>query len=209
MFEIFKVGLEKVLNEILPNECVSCGRRISPFEMLCQVCKDELRGPHPLVEKHRGYELNYFSRYEGVLKKIILAYKNGRWRLYRTLGDLYLRIFEYFPPDSDSLLYIPSTFEALEVRGFDHMKLLARYVSRRSGLPLSNSLISVSQSRQMGRGSRSRMENVGRFDAVGYPGGRVALLDDVYTTGTTVRDAIFALKKRGVSEVKVYVLAKV
>ncbi len=119
-----------------------------------------------------------------------------------------MRMFEYFPPMSDSLVFIPSTFEALEIRGFDHMELLARYISKSTGIPMSKSLVDVSGARQKGKKAAERLENVNRFEVIKFPGSEVILIDDVYTTGATVKDAVRALRESGVSRVKVYVLAR-
>ncbi len=192
-----------------PNECAICEKRITPFELLCESCEKEVfrMGPSLEIEKKRGYIVHHYGPYDGKLRDLILSYKSGRWRLSTILVKLYLKLFEYYPPPS-ILMYVPSTLGSIEKRGFDHMEILARKLAKISGMVLSRSLKVVSEERQMGKSGIERKRDLSRYVAE-FPGGReVALIDDVITTGSTIREASKALLDSGVEMVKVYVLAK-
>ena len=164
-------------------------------------------GPSLEIEEKRGYTIYHYGPYDGKLRDLILSYKSGRWRLSEILAKLYLEIFEYYPPPP-ILVYVPSTLGSIEKRGFDHMELLAKRVAKVSGLVLSRSLEVVSEERQLGKSGFERRKDRLRYIAE-FPGGReVTLIDDVMTTGSTIREASKALLDSGVERVKVYVLAR-
>ncbi len=202
-----ETALEEALKLFFPNECAVCGREISPFKLICEGCEKSLLSSGPMVRKieKKGYTLHVYGEYSGELRSIILGYKSGRWRISSILSDLYLRIFEYFPPKG-VLTFIPSTLESIEERGFDHMEIITKRVAKRTGIPFERCLEVASEWRQIGRSGRERRKARGRFiSRCGED--RVALLDDVYTTGSTVENAIEALKSSGVKVIDVYVLA--
>ncbi len=175
---------------------------------MCESCYEKLlsKGPAVTVERHKSYDLHYYSYYEGELKELILSYKKGRWRVYKILSELFSRLFEYFQP-YPVITYVPSTSVSIEYRGFDHMKLIARDLSKRYGMMLRSSLIPVKNERQIGKSKRDREKLFGKYEAR-CTAFEVTLIDDVYTTGATISDAVRALRESGVRNISVYVLAK-
>lgn len=204
-----KDNLEKVLSFFFPNECAVCGRSVMPTSLVCDECKDKIfsAGPYVKPERLRCCELYYFSNYDGELRELILSYKSGRWRLHKVLSEIFLRIFEYYPPHP-VLTYIPATLSSIEDRGFDHMKLIAKHLSKMSGLILKKALVPTKDERQYGKSSEERKALSGKYIS-NCKSKEVTLIDDVYTTGATIRDAVAALKRSGVENVKVYTLARV
>ena len=89
---------------------------------------------------------------------------------------------------------------------------LAEELGRRWGLPVAPLLARRAGSRrQRGLGRSERQANVqGAFRLLGpgRPPGRVALVDDVYTTGATVSAAAAALLEAGAEQVEVVTLAR-
>ncbi len=160
------------------------------------------------MERHRGYDLFFHSFYEGPLRDAIISYKSGRWRLKNFLSDLITGVMEFFEVDFDSIVPVPPTLSSLEERGFDHMLSIAKEVSKRTGKRIVRALVQIGEERQVGKGSLERRKAVYRFEMVSYPGERVALLDDVYTTGSTIRGCVSALREGGVEKVYVFVLAR-
>ena len=202
-----ETALEETLKFFFPNECAVCGRETSPFRLVCEECGRALLLRGPMVRKieKKGYTLHAYGEYSDELRSVILSYKGGRWRISSILSDLYMKIFEYFPPKG-ALTFIPSTLESIEERGFDHMEIITKRVAKRTGIPFERCLEVASEWRQIGRSGRERRKMRGRFISK-CDEERVALLDDVYTTGSTVEDAVEALRSSGVKVIDVYVLA--
>ena len=185
-----------------------CGREIDALSLICDRCESEVfsSGPSVKPEELGCCKVYYFSSYEGKLRDLILSYKSGRWRLHKILSKIFLKLFEYYPP-YPILTYVPSPLSSIEERGFDHMKLIAKYLSKKSGLILRKALIPVKDERQYGKSAKERKKLSGKYHS-DYKSKEVTLIDDVYTTGATIRDAARALRKSGVEKVKVYTLAK-
>jgi len=97
------------------------------------------------------------------------------------------------------------------LRGYDQAALLAAEVARLVDLPLRAPLRRVRLSRpQVELDRAARAENVrGAFiaEAGSLRGLRVALIDDVATTGATLAAASGALRTAGAREVRAYVVA--
>jgi ComF family protein len=100
----------------------------------------------------------------------------------------------------------------LRARGYNQAAEIARYAARELGLPLDrNALRRLRPTReQSALRSRDRAANVaGAFGATrALAGLRVALVDDVVTTGSTVNAAAAALREAGAAEVELWVVAR-
>lgn len=99
-------------------------------------------------------------------------------------------------------------------RGFNQAELLAVPVARRFGLKPSQCLRKTrSTAPQAGLNEEQRRRNLKDSFAVvksaRVAGKRVLLIDDVFTTGATLRAAVAALKAAGASRVTALTLARV
>ena len=111
----------------------------------------------------------------------------------------------------DGVCFVPATAEAYARRGFDHMECVAALLARGAGLPLADVLVrrSARDQRELGRDERAAnlAGTVGVVEDV--RGLRLLLVDDVITTGATVREAARALLARGALAVSACSLARV
>ena len=153
--------------------------------------------------------------YEGALRAAVLNLKREPFvpaRLARLLAEA----FERAPLSSATLAVpVPLHAERERERGFNQAALLARSLSKRAGLRLDEwSLARVSHSarHRAGMDARARLETVEDAFAVTRPrlveGGRVLLIDDVFTTGATASACASALLASGASQVFVLTLAR-
>ena len=99
-------------------------------------------------------------------------------------------------------------------RGFNQSELLAREISRRTGIPLRKVIERVRKTTaQAGLTNAKRRDNVARAFRVksrqSLDGLRVLLIDDVMTTGATAGACAAALKKAGARHVTLLTLARV
>lgn len=115
-------------------------------------------------------------------------------------------------PRPDLVIPMPLHPARIRDRGFNHATEIARSVSRRLGLPLD--LDSCRRVRdtppQQGLKHDARRRNVrGAFAcSASLTGARIAIVDDVMTTGTSLDELAAALKRAGAAEVSCWVVAR-
>lgn len=190
--------------------CTSCGR---PF--VSRATADHLC--HECMRKHPPYD---FARaqtiYKGVVKEAIHLYKYRPVRsLKGYLGDFIEEGSTKWFKDADLAVAVPLHKMRLRQRGFNQSLFLAQRASKALGIGLSvDGLARVKNTRpqvDLDRGEREA--NVrGAFKAarpLEFEGRKVLLVDDVYTTGATVKECARVLRAAGADKVCVLTVARV
>jgi len=113
----------------------------------------------------------------------------------------------------DAILPVPLHPRRLRERGFNQSREIARTVGARLGLPVAAGLARRSRDnvpqRLLSRAAR-RQNMRGAFAAdAAVRGRRLAILDDVVTTGATATALAAALRRAGALEVELWALARV
>lgn len=112
------------------------------------------------------------------------------------------------------IMPVPLHPAKLRKRGFNQALVLARRIAERYSLPLDFSSLArkTDTSPQVGLEKKDRLLNVRGAFTVTNPeavrGERILLIDDVYTTGSTVKECARVLRCRGAREVAVLTLAR-
>lgn len=118
-------------------------------------------------------------------------------------------------PPNTQVAYIPTRASALKRRGFNPAAELARYVARLLGLPVAYGAFGLQQSHgssaQKYRSQAQRWEHAQRAYTWQYPStpSSLLLVDDVYTTGSTLHGAAYCAMQHGVENVYGVTLARV
>jgi predicted amidophosphoribosyltransferase len=93
-------------------------------------------------------------------------------------------------------------------RGFDPAHLIATALGRRLGLGVELLLVRMDRGRQVGRPRSARIADPPRVVAPRGAPARVLIIDDVATTGATLRACAAALRDRGAEQVAAAVFAR-
>ncbi len=118
------------------------------------------------------------------------------------------------PTHIDAIVAVPLHPRRLREREFNQSLLLARHLGRQWQIPV---LINVLQRTRFTRPQtsltkRERIKNLRRCFAVATPsiiaGKTLLVVDDVFTTGTTVNECAKTLRKAGARAVYVHTLAR-
>jgi ComF family protein len=151
-----------------------------------------------------------FGLYSGSLSEAIHLLKfSGLKRLAKPLGKL---LTELPIPPMDGIVPVPVTKRTLGTRGFNQALLLSVVLSRHTKIPVYMDVLYKKRDTppQIGLGARERARNLknafevkGRLDKP-----RLLLLDDVMTTGATVKECARTLVKAGAQEIVVVTLAR-
>ncbi len=102
--------------------------------------------------------------------------------------------------DVDFIVPLPSHPSRVRERGFDHSLELARQLSKITSIPVRKFLMRKRKTLpQAGLSLSARRQNVkGAFKVKGNPSGlRLLLVDDIYTTGSTMQEASRCLAEAG------------
>ncbi len=203
--------LKGFLNLFLKSNCPLCQR---PAEReLCRYCHRQLQGcqlANPGQFWQDPMPVFVWGAYGGTLKRAIAAmkYENhpelarplGHW-----LGDAW-RNGKGAAGGNLTVVPIPLHAAKLKKRGFNQAELLAQYFCEVTGLPLQrNGLQRVRETEaQFSLSGAEREQNLAGAFTVGkgfrhLHSRSVLLLDDIYTTGATVRSAAQTLRSAGIS----------
>lgn len=109
-------------------------------------------------------------------------------------------------PPPDCVVPIPLHRQRLAARGFNPSALLAREIARVAGVRFAPRLLVRTRDTpsQTGRGRRARIQNVAGAFSCRTPArvpDRIWLVDDVVTTGSTLREAARLLRRCGARQV--------
>ncbi len=200
------------IDGLLPIVCLGCERSIrgpeAPSLGLCAPCRSRLRPAPPGIEVPRSIDqLLACYRYEPPLDTVVRALKFRRLDyLGRHLGVELAEQFGSQLAELDAIVSVPLAWRRRLTRGFDQAEGIARALAREIETPYLNALRRQRATRpQTFRGQRERKENLrGAFALrrrIDVRGLRLALVDDVTTTGATLSAAASALRAGGAREI--------
>ena len=147
--------------------------------------------------------------YHSYLGDMIKAMKFDAVReVARTAAEL---MSERLPslPSNTIIIPIPTIRSHIRVRGFDHTALMARALSRRTGILYKPLIKRLNNTIQLGKSRKDRIAQAKQafyVDTVLDPEANYLILDDVVTTGATVQAAAKCLKDAGARTVWVVTL---
>ena len=197
-----------VLDLIFPPRCGGCGREGVAW---CDACAARVQ-PQPLATLN-GMPLVAAGRLDGPLQQAIHTYKyRPRPGLASVLGELLWRATAASNLELAALTYIPLHPQRRRERGFNQAERLARALAGRLAVPVVGGLTRLRPTpAQVGLSQPERQVNMlGAFEwaATAPPPRGLALVDDVCTTGATLRAAAEAVARAGGSIGAFVVLAR-
>jgi len=206
-------GLVKsFLNLFLKSNCPLCQRPAAgEFCPYChkQLQRCQLTDPGRFWHSEQGVFV--WGEYGGALKAAIAALKyDGNPQLAKPLGGWLAEAWLSFPElaiDNLTVVPIPLHQEKLKERGFNQAELLAESFCELTGLPLQrhglervkNTQALFALTPQQRQAEMKNALSLGKDFRRRLPRDRVLLVDDIYTSGTTVKSAIKILELSGIS----------
>ena len=192
--------------EALPRNRSACARCGLPMAVPEAACGDCLKNPPPFAATRAALV------YAFPLDRLLLRFKfHGDLAAGRLLSQLFCESLgdRELP---QALLPVPLHGSRLRERGYDQALELAKFIARRTGVPLHRKFLQRVRgtARQSELGLSARQRNLrGAFAVAGDALPKhVALVDDVMTTGATLRECAQTLLRSGVERVDVWVIAR-
>ncbi|WP_288841961.1 ComF family protein [uncultured Deefgea sp.] len=221
---------DKFLNYISPTQCLLCAA--SSQDAVCLACFASLVRPQPAQscpccarQSTQGLLCGACSKtppefdatiaaflYADPIASLIQAAKfAGRWSLLAPLGDALATALVH-TERPDLIIPLPLHPERLKERGFNQALEIARPIAKHLQLPLDIGHLCRNKNteHQARLSANARWRNMRNAFVCHTPmhGLRVALIDDVMTSGASMHAAAKALKTAGASEVFAWVVAR-
>ena len=185
---------------LVPPFCAKCGEPAPAIEGLCGPC---MTGEH-LFDFARSALL--FTR---TLREIIHHLKySDRVSLANPLGNILKECLDRETFTGDLVVPVPLHRSRERQRGFNQAELIAA----RLGRPMATRLLRRRKDTpsQTGLTRNERKRNLASaFEVRGKVKGTVIVVDDVYTTGSTMNEIARTLKRAGAGRVEVLTVARV
>ena len=183
-------------SSLLPVEppcCPKCGEPALAIEGLCGRC---LRGDH-LFDYARS-ALLFTHTFREIIHHLKYA---DRVSLAKPLGRILKECLKTREFQGTLVLPVPLHRSRERIRGFNQAELIASHLGR----PVSNRLIRRRKNTPSQTGlSRSQRTHslAGTFGLTGKVSGTIIVVDDVYTTGSTMNEVARALRRGGAEQWK-------
>ncbi len=195
-------GCWKTIERYTGPACSICGLpTVSDYTLSCEQC---------IKDKPHFSGVLYYSIYNSAIREAVHLLKfNGIKRLSKPLSDL---LSELTIPKADGIVPVPLHKNSLLKREFNQTALIGYYLSKTLKIPLMTGMLKKIKETPMQTDLRGfdRLKNVKNAYAASECANekRLLLIDDVITTGATVRECARTLIKAGAEKVTVIALAR-
>lgn len=209
MREIKRKAAAAALDLLYPNRCDCCNVRIPYDALICANCAALLqtrrisyadwaadKPPQPWA----GAAVLY--AYDSAAKTGVLAMKDGRRGFCAYAAAQLAPLIEQRP---DCITCVPVTRERRRIQGYAHAEMLGKMLAAALDLPLRTDLLqeSAGKTRQHDLPAAEREQYAARFTSAGkrLDGQKILLVDDILTTGATLRQCTRCLLESGAETV--------
>ena len=160
-------------------------------------------------------EHNYFFKYENVIRSQILALKfQEKPYVYKTITYFLKNMQKSFEnlKKYDIIIVVPISKRRKSDRGYNQSELIAREISKIIKVPIAKKILYKSKNTvpQSSLNKKQREENAkGAYKAkkdVKLYDKKILLIDDIYTTGSTLNECAKCLMKIGIKKSNIGVL---
>lgn len=186
--------------------CVVCGSKLMGEELLCPQCKEG--------EKHRFTQARALYQYDSAASSVYRFKYGGRKEYGAYFGEEMARYLGEFVRgvEPDGLVPIPLHPKRLRSRGYNQAEILARVLGNSLHIPVyPNYLKRVKNTAPLkNQNPKERQNNLKKAFLVPENDVKlktIVIIDDIYTTGSTVDEAAGTLLKAGAEKVYVVTLA--
>lgn len=218
---IIKNFYDNILDLIYPPVCGICGKLNQNY--LCKKCQKVLENQSKFViDENQDFNQNfnkhlYIFKYEGIIRSMILNYKfNEKSYLYITFVNFLLKNEKFFKilKSYDTIIPVPISSERKNERGYNQSELLAKELAKKLNIEcVKNCLIKnkniIEQSKLNKEERQKNIQGVYILkNKEKLINKKLLLIDDIFTTGSTVNECCKILKQANPRKIDVLTIAK-
>ena len=203
---------------IAPPFCTYCRNPLAEQRALCVECMAMIQPVVttlvPLTKTgKRAIRVHAVGRYHGPLQQLILAKKYSDALACFYMAQLICERTNIAHISLDYIVPIPLHWRRYAKRGYNQSQEIAKAISKQIGVPVLHALKRIKHTPFQSQCSKDeRAQNVADAFTLltqqELKGKRIALIDDVMTTGATLRAAASTLAKGAPEEIQAVVLAR-
>lgn len=209
---------DKIINLIFPNVCGICGK-ISE-NSLCKKCENTLK-KYIIIKQEEIQNRNYnelisYFNYNGIIRNNILNYKfKEKPFLAKTFVKFLSKQKKAFEiiKTYDKIVPVPISRKRFKERGYNQSQLIAKEISKYTQIEIAENCLYKTKNiiEQSKLNKEERIKNVqGVYELKNMQileSKKILLIDDIYTTGSTVNECCKTLSEAKPSKIGVLVLA--
>ncbi|MCK5096264.1 MAG: ComF family protein [Candidatus Pacebacteria bacterium] len=219
MNNLLKILKSKVIDLLFVPTCIGCNKT---GEIFCSVC---LQNISPKLQESSENIFSVFKYSHPTIRKALwnLKYKNNRdlaqilaQQVYDVILEEILIQERFYGFTKPVMIPIPMYKKHKRRRGYNHAELLCKELSFIDSLSFNTVYDVLYKHRDTPRqatlkNKKERLQNLQGCFAIKHSekilGRNVILIDDITTTGTTLKEATRVLKKAGVKKVICFAVA--
>lgn len=230
-----KYGLQLALDLIFPRRCAVCDEPVdrigygvcaacvskivyikAPFCMKCgkqlkqegELCADCIKKKHKYIQGAALYDY-------GSMADSIFRFKYAGRQEYALFygGDLYEKYGGWLQTiRPDALIPVPVHVSRKRIRGYNQSELIAQALSKLSGIPVNTGLIvrqkkTLPQKNLSGQERQNNLKRAFKIYRNDVKLSTIVIIDDIYTTGSTIDAVAETLMEAGIQRVYYMALA--
>ncbi|PCJ45136.1 MAG: hypothetical protein COA74_16260 [Gammaproteobacteria bacterium] len=204
-----------LLDQFFPLTCLLC-RLPSPHPLaICLTCRQLISHDDSFADRFddTDYPIRYLSAYQSPVKELIQRGKfQDNLAVFKVLGQLLAQQIETQGFDPELVIIpVPLHNNKLLTRGYNQANEIALPLAKQLSLQINNNcVIRVQEAKtQHFLSKKQRMANAQQlFQIKATVPKKVAVVDDVFTTGATMSSITACLKNAGVELIEVWIIAR-
>ncbi len=206
-------------NNGICNLCLS--KIIIHTALFCGVCRARLPENKKTCHKNSQYLLGAVTNFDETVRKLIHQLKYQKWQKIlnplKIILENYLNNLKLNPEKLKNYIVIPIPLHKnrMQERGFNQAELIGKIISEKYNLPLAKEILirnKETKSQAELKNWDDRKNNLaGAFkieNADFLKNKNIILVDDVYTSGATIKEAAKILKENSAKKIIALVIAK-
>lgn len=213
------INIDSALNFLFPPVCGICGNYNKTY--LCKDCKKKITAVeednYNIYKDGNIKEHFWMFKYEGIIRSKLIDYKfNDKSYLFRMFCEMIYnseKSMQYLA-QMDYIIPVPIHKKRYLERGYNQCSLIAKKVCNKLNVQLLDGILVKSKNiiPQSTLNKNERKLNIrGSYSVKEYfdlSGKKVAIFDDIYTTGSTINECSNVIKSLGCKNIYAFTIAK-